>query len=144
MHPFIDPFIDELDVVRVGGRLQLSDLDYAKKHPAVLSCKHWFTRLIFVHEHKRLLHAGPQQLLASLRENYWPLGGRNLARQVTRRCVICFRAKPASVEPQMGNLPTERINPSPPFHVTGVDYAGPFNIKSKSGRGARITKCYLC
>ncbi|CAG9101421.1 unnamed protein product [Plutella xylostella] len=32
-------------------------------------------------------------LLATVRECYWPLGGRNLARQVVRRCVICSRLK---------------------------------------------------
>ncbi|CAH2047764.1 unnamed protein product, partial [Iphiclides podalirius] len=40
---------------------------------------------------KRLQHAGPQALLYSLREMYWPVAGRNLARQVVHSCVTCRR-----------------------------------------------------
>ncbi|KAJ8976507.1 hypothetical protein NQ317_012711 [Molorchus minor] len=39
-----------------------------KKHPILLCSKHHLTVLIFRDEHIRLLHAGPQQVLASLRE----------------------------------------------------------------------------
>ncbi|XP_059059534.1 uncharacterized protein LOC131852816 [Achroia grisella] len=44
----------------------------------------------------------------------------------------------------MGNLPSVRTNATFPFHASGTDFAGPFMISSKKGRGNRITKCYLC
>ncbi|KAL0882757.1 hypothetical protein ABMA27_016308 [Loxostege sticticalis] len=44
----------------------------------------------------------------------------------------------------MGNLPAQRINPDFPFLSVGVDYAGPFFITNRKGRGARLVKCYLC
>ncbi|XP_063833936.1 uncharacterized protein LOC135083100 [Ostrinia nubilalis] len=37
--------------------------------------------LLFRHEHKQLTHAGAQALLYSVRESYWPVSGRDLARQ---------------------------------------------------------------
>ncbi|XP_072377941.1 uncharacterized protein [Diabrotica undecimpunctata] len=43
----------------------------------------------------------------------------------------------------MGNLPKERLNLSSPFSYTGVDYAGPFNIKTHKGRGGSIIKGYI-
>ncbi|XP_050302417.1 uncharacterized protein LOC126740434 [Anthonomus grandis grandis] len=43
----------------------------------------------------------------------------------------------------MGNLPEQRLNPSHPFDVVGVDYAGPFLIKNHTGRGAKVSKCYV-
>ncbi|XP_057667198.1 uncharacterized protein LOC130900523 [Diorhabda carinulata] len=43
----------------------------------------------------------------------------------------------------MSNLPNERIRPTLPFEVTGVDYAGPFYILNKPGKGAKLDKCYL-
>lgn len=139
----LNPFIDSQGILRVGGRLQLSELDYAKKHPAVISCKHTFTRLLFDFEHKILLHAGPQHLLASLREHYWPIGGRNLARQTVHKCVVCFKVKPKPMKQIMGVLPKDRVVPSYPFNTVGIDYAGPFNFKTKEGRGAKILKCYV-
>ncbi|KMQ88170.1 hypothetical protein RF55_12386 [Lasius niger] len=43
----------------------------------------------------------------------------------------------------MGNLPDLRVNPSPPFSHTGVDYAGPMNLISFVGRGQKATKHYV-
>ena len=44
----------------------------------------------------------------------------------------------------MGSLPAERISISRPFTTTGLDFAGPFDIKSFSGRGSRTSKGYVC
>ncbi|XP_053617733.1 uncharacterized protein LOC128679477 [Plodia interpunctella] len=43
----------------------------------------------------------------------------------------------------MGNLPASRINPSPPFLFTSIDYAGPFNVRDRRGRGFKASKCYI-
>lgn len=95
-------------------------------------------------EHLRLLHAGPQLLLASFKDQFWPLGGRTLARSIYHRCVICTRLRAEAMKPLMGQLPTSRITPSYPFAITGTDFCGPFPISSKIGRGNRISKCYIC
>lgn len=139
----LNPFLDEGNIIRVGGRLSNSNFHYEKKHPVLLSSNHYFTKLLFDREHKRLLHAGPQHLLSSIRDQFWPLAGRNLARKIVRDCIPCFKAKPRLTAPIMGNLPDKRVNPAPPFYTTGVDYAGPFMIKDRSGRGAKVIKCYI-
>lgn len=95
-------------------------------------------------EHLRLFHAGAQLLLASVREQFWPVGGRHLARSTTKRCVTCTRLRGKTMQPIMGDLPAFRTNPSFTFHTCGIDFAGPFSISSRIGRGNRITKCYLC
>jgi len=145
----LNPFIDSEGVLRVGGRLRNSEFDNNKKHPIILSAKHPFSRLIFKDKHLRLLHAPPQLLLASTRERFWVIGGRNLARQLVHDCVRCFRNKPRQVQNLMGDLPKARVSVSivpfhVPFHVTGVDYAGPFIIKDRKGRGSKTSKCYIC
>lgn len=43
----------------------------------------------------------------------------------------------------MGNLPQTRLDPSPPFFKTGLDYAGPFNIRDRRGRGYKVSKSYV-
>ncbi|KAG7295897.1 hypothetical protein JYU34_020982 [Plutella xylostella] len=99
----LNVFLDKFKIIRVGGRLSnATEFDYNKKHPVLLCSKHRFTLLLVRDEHIRLLHAGPQLLLATVRECYWPLGGRNLARQVVRRCVICSRLKGNTLTPYHG------------------------------------------
>lgn len=140
----LSPFIDEKGLLRVGGRLKHANLNYDAKHPILLKSKHHLTKILMSSEHLRLFHAGPQLLLSSFREKYWPIGGRTLARSIVHKCVTCVRMKGKTMEPLMGNLPTTRVSQSYPFQVTGTDFAGPFMIASKTGRGSRTTKCYLC
>lgn len=140
----LNPFLDSTGVLRVGGRIDTSFYSYDKRHPIVLKSDNRLTKLIFQHEHKRLFHAGPQQLLASIRERYWPIGGRNLARRVYRECFVCRRFRAKTMTQIMGNLPSERVEPDFPFRAVSTDFAGPFFIADRKGRGCKITKCYLC
>jgi hypothetical protein len=66
----LHPFIDQEGLPRVGGRLQQSTLPYQAIHQMILPANHHFTKLVFVAEHIRLHHAGPQLLIASLRERF--------------------------------------------------------------------------
>jgi len=140
----LNVFIDQDGLVRVGGRLRNSEFRTDKKHPIVLSAEHTFTKLLFASEHLRLLHVGPQLLLSSIREQFWPLGGRNLARKIVHDCIKCFRAKPQQSQMLMGELPQSRVSIAAPFHNTGVDYAGPLLIKDRKGRGCKTNKAFVC
>lgn len=125
------PFIDNEGVLRVGGRLRNSQLQYNAKHPILLDGKHHLSKLILENNHKILCHAGPQLLLATVRQNYWFISGMNAAKKVVRNCLKCYRLKPKSIEPQMANLPQNRVVIATPFNTIGVDYAGPFLIKKQ-------------
>lgn len=139
------PFLDENGVLRVGGRLANSSvIDICQRHPIIVPSKSTFTYLIFLKEHKALMHAGPQAILSSIRLKYWPLNGRNIARQVVQRCVQCFKYRPVVTQPIMGDLPKSRVEPARAFVRTGVDFAGPFYIKASLRRNAPINKAYAC
>ncbi|XP_050561406.1 uncharacterized protein LOC118271003 [Spodoptera frugiperda] len=140
----LNPFLDENGILRVGGRIESSSYQYDKRHPILLHANHFLTKLIFKQEHLRLLHAGPQHLLASIRERYWPVGGRNLARRAARECVTCRRFNARTMDNIMGNLPADRVETDFPFSTIGTDFAGPFLITDRKGRGCKITKSYLC
>ncbi|XP_029676962.1 uncharacterized protein LOC115243847 [Formica exsecta] len=43
----------------------------------------------------------------------------------------------------MGNLPRSRVTPGRPFLHTGVDYVGPFQIRTSKGRGHRAYKGFI-
>ncbi|XP_064382855.1 uncharacterized protein LOC135331570 [Halichondria panicea] len=141
----LQPFIDESDILRVGGRKQLSQTsNYQSRHPAILHGKHPLTHLMIRHEHQRLLHAGPTLLSASLSRRYHIVGGRKVVRSVARKCIICRRYT-ARPKPQMlGQLPIERITPGSVFDKVGVDYAGPLMIKYGHVRKPTVVKAYIC
>ncbi|XP_048482864.1 uncharacterized protein LOC125489799 [Plutella xylostella] len=125
-------FLDDKQIIRVGGRIQNSlDFSFNKKHPALLSSKHYFTLLLFRHQHKQLMHAAPQLLLYTVREAWWPVAGRSLARRVVHACVTCARLRAQTLQPIMGNLPAQRLQPGFPFERCGVDYAGPVLILNR-------------
>jgi hypothetical protein len=140
----LNPFLDEQQLLRVGGRLQRANLPYFQKHPIVLPSKHHFTYLLIDHHHKWNMHAGPQAVLASIRTNFWIISGRNAVRKITRRCITCFKANPTPAQQLMGNLPRERLQPNTPFCISGVDYGGPMFIKENHRKGKIKTyKCYI-
>lgn len=141
LHPFIDPD----GVIRVGGKLGHASLNYMRKYPSVLPNKNHLTNLIIRDIHYKNLLAGPLAVLATVRENYWPLADRIAVRRVLRSSIVCFRAKPNYVSQLMGNLPAIRVTPARAFLNTGVDYAGPFNIKiSRNKTGKAYLSIFVC
>ncbi|XP_008182367.1 uncharacterized protein LOC103309231 [Acyrthosiphon pisum] len=143
----LNPFIDDDGIVRVGGRLtNATDIDNDQRFPIILPYETTFLKLIMLHEHKKLMHAGPHATrLASVRMKYWPINGRRCVRKVIHQCVTCFKARPKSVSPIMGNLPMFRVDrPSRCFENCGVDYAGPFMLKCSNRRNAAAQKAYIC
>nr|XP_040241612.2 uncharacterized protein LOC120961699 isoform X1 [Anopheles coluzzii]XP_049461104.1 uncharacterized protein LOC125906417 isoform X1 [Anopheles coluzzii]XP_049463243.1 uncharacterized protein LOC120950902 isoform X1 [Anopheles coluzzii]XP_049464286.1 uncharacterized protein LOC125907234 isoform X1 [Anopheles coluzzii] len=139
----LNPFLDNQGVLRVGGRLNLADLPFQSKHPALLPKGHPFTRNIVVHYHWKLLHAGGRNLISNIREEFWPLDARRLVRSITRECFRCFRSDPFIACQRIGQLPASRVTPSRPFSNVGIDYAGPFYLKPVHRRAAAC-KAYLC
>ncbi|XP_037930143.1 uncharacterized protein LOC119664841, partial [Teleopsis dalmanni] len=136
------PFIDEQGVLRVGGRLEASTLPYDAKHPMVIPYNHSTVKLMFKMKHEENSHCAPQLLLSIMRQNFWPIKGKIMARNIVHSCVICSKAKPKLMDQLMGNLPTDRVTLTKPFFTTGVDYCGPIWIHYKI-RGKRPTKAYL-
>jgi len=135
------PFIDDQGLIRVGGRLQASSLKTDTKHPILLP-DHPLTRVLMEETHIKNKHVGAQGLIAIMRQQYWPLKAKILARMVIHRCIICTKAKPKLMQQIMGNLPTDRVEPARPFINTGVDFWGPIWTHYKL-RGKRPTKSYV-
>ncbi|XP_055604615.1 uncharacterized protein LOC129752854 [Uranotaenia lowii] len=135
------PIVGSDGLLRVGGRLGQSRESDDTKHPIVLPSKHDFTKLLIRYYHIKLLHAGPQLILNSVRLRYWPLGGRNLARKICHECVRCYRTKPAMIQQFMAELPASRVTPARAFTTTGVDYFGPLYVRPGFRRAA--VKAYV-
>ncbi|GFV78916.1 integrase catalytic domain-containing protein [Trichonephila clavipes] len=72
-----------------------------------------------------------------VREEYWPLNGRNNARRIVHQCIKCFKAKSKIEEQLMTSLPKERVTVTPPLRNTGIELCGPFYIKYKNQQNVR-------
>lgn len=106
------PFLDKNNIICVGGRLKhAASISICQRNPIVLPANSNFTKLLLCNEHVTLMHGGPQAMLSSVRMSYWPINGRNLARNIVNKCVICFKQKPIIMQPIMGDLPKHRVSP---------------------------------
>ena len=137
------PFLDEENLLRVGGRLHHANISYQEKHPLVLSRHELVVRRMVEYAHLTTLHGGPQVMASYLGRSYWIVGGNRLILRVFRLCVTCARFKGRVVQQQMAPLPACRLNQLRPFIFTGVDFAGPFPLRFSKGRGAKSIKGYL-
>lgn len=139
----LKPYLDEQGILRVGGRLENSRLSKEEKHPAVLDEHSHLAKLTIEWAHHRALHAGPGLTHMYTIRRAWIVGGLTRVKSFVRRCVICCKSFPKSTTQQMADLPKERVTAAKPFSKTGVDYAGPFQIRRSKGRGISSTKGYV-
>lgn len=139
----LNPFVDGFGLLRVGGRLQNATLTFDQKHPIILPKGSALTKLLIIHEHIRLKHAGQKMTLSSLHERYWLINANREVKSVLHKCVLCFRLKAKNARQLMGSLPLDRVNMARPFQIVGTDYAGAFNIKQTRIRKPVITKAYV-
>ena len=139
----LNPFLDDKGLMRVGGRLENSSLTYYQKHPVILSPTDPLTILILSSRHKKLKHNGPTALVAAVNEELYIKGVKHLARTICQRCIVCRKVAAKTHQQLMGQLPADRLTQAPAFAVTGVDYAGPFNIKTSHIRKASTVKGFL-
>ena len=138
----LSPYLDPNDIIRVGGRLQNSNLNEELKHSIILPKGH-FSDLIIRQAHNDFYHVGPKALMAIVRQRYWILGLRDATKRITRTCTNCIRFKGKTMQTIMAPLPKERVEMSKPFSRTGVDFAGPINVFPYRGRGKTSIKSYI-
>ena len=123
------PRMDGSKLMKIGGRLEHSNLPDYQKHPIILSGKDVFTKLLFLKYHNELGHCGPSTLLAHAANIYHVVGGRKLSRNICSTCVTCRKAAAKASTQLLGQLPPPRIEINYVFLHTGMDFAGPFIIR---------------
>lgn len=140
----LNAFLDNEGVLRVGGRLNNSQLSYDQKHPVILPRSSRLTDLIIEDTHKQYLHPGMQTLHFLLTQNFWILSAKRAIRNILSKCYKCWRLNPKPLQPPMGNLPSFRVSQIKVFSHVGIDFGGPFKITLGKTRGAKTFKAYMC
>ena len=99
----LDSYFDKKSrTLRVGGRLQNSDLPETTKHAMIVPYGHPLTEKIINRKHQELLHAGPEMTLSALRQNIWLTKGRREVKRVINRCITCQRQRKSYSTQKMG------------------------------------------
>lgn len=139
----LSPFLDENEIIRVGGRLTNANISFDAKHQILLPHNNKVVKLLIEYTHLRCIHGGPKLTEAILRERFWILKGLHSIKAVYRECIECFKQNPSTLTQKMGNLPIPRITPNlKPFTNSAVDYTGEIKTSCWKGRGSKTQKSY--
>ncbi|XP_064485986.1 uncharacterized protein LOC135398510 [Ornithodoros turicata] len=133
-------------ILRLYGRLQHSEQPAATKHPMLLppALEAWFTRLMVLRKHERMVHAGVQETLHQIREDYWVIRGRQSVKYALHHCYFCRRLRTHSCTEREAPLPKDRVSQQLPFDVVGVDFAGPLYYKTAHGYSKSYVTLFTC
>ena len=133
-------FLDESKVLRCRTRVGKSDLAESSKTPILLKSNNHYSKLLIEDCHNKVCHNGTRETLNLLRQKYWILRGREKVKGIIHRCVICKKIEGLPFKSiTSSDLPSFRVDNSPPFTHTGVDFAGPLLVSDKEN-----TKYYVC
>ena len=132
----LSPYLDEKGLLRVGGRLnQGSDVLDMLAKPVIIPKESHLAFLLIRHYHGTVHHQGRVITEGAIRTaGFWILGGKRTISKVISQCVTCKRLRGKVCVQKMGELPIDRVTPSPPFTYVGVDLFGPWYIKTRRTR----------
>ncbi|CAB4041165.1 Hypothetical predicted protein, partial [Paramuricea clavata] len=127
----LDPFIDLVGLLRVGGRIRRASLPYDVKHPVIIPKSSHITELIIRHFHEKIVHhQGRGITVNAIRQaGCWITNGRSVVARYISKWVTCRKLRRANLTQKMSDLPEERLEPAAPFTYTGMDVFGPWLIK---------------
>ena len=141
----LDSFIDESNVIRVGGRLQSSHISDDCKHPILLPRKGEVSDLIIRQCHSNVAHGGCGFTLNEIRgAGYWIVGANSAVKKSISNCVECRRFRGRVKKQKMANLSACRLKEAAPFTHRGVDMFGSFTVKQRRSTVKRYGAMFTC
>lgn len=127
----LDLQTDDQGTLRCKGRLGKAELPEDTKHPVFIPRDSPLAELLIRDCHLVNLHAGASQTVNELRRAVWIPRCLRKTKGVISRCPGCARAKARPFKaPPMAELPPERVQKSGPFNHVGLDYFGPYTVKT--------------
>lgn len=136
----LKPMLDSKGLLRARGRLDRSDEPYEMKHPVIVPNGSRLAWLIIDNVHRNTKHGAVQLMMQVIRQRFWIPKLRSELRSFIHKCVICARYSQKLESQLMADLPGDRVQTGKPFLHSGVDYAGPFELKMIDKEGSQLTK----
>ena len=141
----LDPFIDQEDILRVGGRLSESSYPEETKHPIILPKSGHLIKLLIRTCHEKVLHQGRSITTNEIRaRGFWILGCSQVVSSYLHKCVTCRKLRGKNLNQKMANLPIDRLEATAPFTHCGMDCFGPFLVKEARKEIKRYGLIFTC
>lgn len=138
----LSPFIDDRNLICVGGRLMNADIPQSQRHPIIIPPGR-LTKMLIEYTHLSNLHAGNSLTIQKLISEFYIKGIKRSVYHILNACPKCLRWKARSVQPEMSQLPKERVESGAVFEKVGVDLAGPMQIKASNIRNNKVIKIWV-
>ena len=123
-------YLDEQGVIRCHSRVRHRILAKFAIAPVLVNPENYFIKEYLKHLHKCNNHAHTNSTLNKVRQIMHGPGIKNAVKKVVNKCVNCRRIRASPYRyPVQPDLPMERYLMEIPFTCTGVDYAGPYDIR---------------
>ena len=125
-------YLDEQKLIRCHSRTAHRLMQGFSMAPVLVDPEHCFIKEYLKDLHRCNNHAQINSTLNKVRQVMHGPGLRNAVKKVVSQCMNCrkIRASPYHY-PTQPDLPIERYLIEVPFTCTGVDYAGPFEIRDQ-------------
>ena len=134
-------FLDKEQVLRCRTRLNKASISESGKQPILLPTGNHYALLLIQECHRKVFHNGVRETLNLLRQGYWIPRGREMVKRTICNCILCKRLEAVPFRSKFCvDLPEGRIDDSPPFTNTGMDFAGPLLLSDKN----IARKHYVC
>ena len=109
-------------------------------NPIIFARGHQLVNLLLRYLHEKRAHCGYKILMYESRKRFWTVGVRNMAKQVTGKCMTCKKLRSQPLEQMMGQIPRLYIAAGfPAFSNTAIHMFGPLQIRI----GSKILKVAL-
>lgn len=137
-------FLDNDDILRVGGRLTNAKINYDAKHQMLVPKNSNLAEIVIREAHEKCCHGGPKLTEAILRQKFWIIGSTSTIKKQLRKCVDCKKQNPRTLYQQMADLPAARVTETKkPFEKCMVDFTGAVMVKTSTLRASKVVKAYI-
>ena len=126
----LDPFLDDHEIIRVGGRIRQSSMEYKLKYPILLPKNGHITSVIIDFYHRKVGHGGRGMTINEIRSNgFWVINCTAVMKPMISTCIDCRKLRGKTCQQNISDLPEERLIEEPPFSYCGADMLEPFLVK---------------
>ncbi|GFX59476.1 integrase catalytic domain-containing protein [Trichonephila clavipes] len=146
--PFLHQYkeLEPYDITAVeGDDLSLQELKETSDFPLCALLKNFepldiisncssFTKL------QRVIAWCAEATLANITNGFWIPSARNVVRKILRTCITCRKVSAKGSQQLMADLPAARVTACRVFSQVGIDYCGPFQLKTFQENAGRLGK----